>query len=1464
MAYSDSILADAPYIYLPFTGNSVSVNNGSKTGMTATSAGIAWATGLPTTGTSANFNTTSSHIQYTVGTDNILGSPQWSAEIWVKKGTLTTWANIIHREENPAGGRNQFVLRVDAAGSTHANKITLVVVRNGVSTALVGPVLDTAWHHVAATSDGTTMRLYVDGVEVANAAAVAPIFTNSTWRLGAYGTTAGNENWVGQMDEVAIYKTSLSAERVLAHYNSGMGHIAVAASAMAMIETTPNPVVTAVDSYRQTLAVTADAGYGVSGSGSGVTTLSNATVTPISLGYTVNTGAAAIKFANPVMPENGAVKSANLHIYLTRTGTQEIRVYRNTSDWVETNGTASPTVSETDYTTITLPSGSASGAAVEFVIDITPIAQAWAQGAPNYGVSVKNLGTYTPDVTYISKESASNKATLAMEIVATTHSVNTPNPMLSTINTPAPGITTTSNIQLSTSPMALSLGSPNAAVDIVNPDYAGVAGPMAMELTTPEAEVTAGSDLVVVVNGPMALSLAAREGVTFNSQTDRKIVASPMALALDWPTYYYEAAQDRYLKIIGDTIDADDVWYAMDETSGTVAQDSVVGLSNDTVPVNIWESDGTYRGNPTLNVNGPYGRKAVRFDGVDDYLEVGPYTMFAGRNDTSLSPYSDITIEFSIKTTQQNGVVFTGLDRSAGVSVENKKLTEFRLIDGELYFIAAPYGVGANQTFFRVRKNIADGQWHHVVFSWKFNDTTGGIVYASEPDPVYVMIDGVIELTRYGLPGGIDFGKNLTPFSIMARKDHRTNVVTDNLKGDMRDFIIRANRYIKRDLAQKLYYEWSMTTLVNPEPMRLSLSSVNPEDARGNVKKMLVVYGIGDGGIQGTTYYSQSAGYFVEAVDGERNTPFGVVDEQFGTPIYSPFRSGFGYGFYRVVPFYLNGYLCYPVSIYGGDRSAPGSAEGILNGEYFDKMEGSNRFVDDRSGLPRFIDFDLDLNGDITDFDTVTVVNYPNYAPEYDGDENLSGPLHGTPGAQWSMGLRDFEWIKAREAFRNTLLRAGNKGVNLWVTDPEMALDLGYIQGYDIHGPAGFAENASLVNTAGQNIDREHMLPTSDRDKEGSRIGWRGMVAPDSGQYISNWQTNMYRRIVALEDGLTDIPSWDVVEGISLVKDDLLALHARQTAYDIIERPNGLSVGDRMKLSVAIGNDVGYNTPTSQASIEIGTTASPLRPIPSRQTIVSARPDGIVGKVLSKEMTSYYGPNGRVVQNPYANNVYTIAAEIGHTVRGITINARAFIELMDMDTRTYAYPVDVDKGTTSTWSYDTKRNKESAAVAYLSKKTTRNGVPVEVQTEIRYITVEGVTMGFVPHYSMNQRGLLWMSGLVPLSDGEVRINAAAMELNVSGGNPTVTANRANSVRVPPMNVYLELRKPRNVEDKDVEVSATPMTMSLTLTGLGKTIAVPPMELTLSMPAPLSDVPVDLIQVFMDEDRTITLFLKEDD
>ncbi|HEX2626054.1 MAG TPA: LamG domain-containing protein [Candidatus Limnocylindrales bacterium] len=79
------------------------------------------------------------------------------------------------------------------------------------------------WTHVAATYNGSTMRLYVNGASVAQAPMTGDLATNQ--QPFAIGRTSGGgvgaNYWAGLIDELAVYNRALTAKEIKGIYAAG-------------------------------------------------------------------------------------------------------------------------------------------------------------------------------------------------------------------------------------------------------------------------------------------------------------------------------------------------------------------------------------------------------------------------------------------------------------------------------------------------------------------------------------------------------------------------------------------------------------------------------------------------------------------------------------------------------------------------------------------------------------------------------------------------------------------------------------------------------------------------------------------------------------------------------------------------------------------------------------------------------------------------------------------------------------------------------------------------------------------------------------------------------------------------------------------------------------------------------------------------------------------------------------------
>jgi hypothetical protein len=578
--------------------------------------------------------------------------------------------------------------------------------------------------------------------------------------------------------------------------------------------------------------------------------------------------------------------------------------------------------------------------------------------------------------------------------------------------------------------------------------------------------------------------------------------------------------------------------------------------------------------------------------------------------------------------------------------------------------------------------------------------------------------------------------------------------------------------------------------------------------------------------------------------------------------------------------------------------------DGLINPDAI-RDDYTGDFIDDKTGLMRFVNLQEDLLEDVTDFEAITVVNYPWVKPNAFPPQGGSfGTFDSYPpdGAlqQNGHGLSDIEWSEARDALRDSILQAAYDGVSLWIGEWHAAQHLGFIQDVDLHthgywGAGGTDPNTGVLdpgaNVEAQILDRIHLdpdnsklgtdyyntgtkahptasdigLPTSNQAKKyvgylpgvgASYYNW--IYSAGGGWYDAEPQMNHYRRVVADVPDITNLPTTEYLTMVQGRSWDRWKPNGDFQAYDIVKKPNGLTVGDYCWMNIVMPTD---------------TAVRSLRQF--RTQIISARPEGIAGQVVTREMEAYWGPGGIVVDNPFKNNAFTIAAEVGTIVRGKPIGGRAFIELMEGGGGTEYIREDVDKslwlGTpnsnVTTWDYDSRRAKETSSITLAGQKWKgdwKTGNVIQNSAYLYDIQIQLLPYNGWGRPSWHYRGLNWLSKAVQRQPGEAISFPAPMTLDISMPAPTLskTANPVSEV-TGAMTLFLEERQPANYRDGSVLEFGLAMELSVAMGGIGSGTRVPPITLSVTTPGPALDVSRETIPVFLDNDRTVTLFLKEE-
>ena len=191
-------------------GAGTSVGDASGHGHTGVISGAAW-TPLGRFGGALAFDGANDWI--TVGDSSLLDlTTGMTLEAWVFPTTSTGVRDILIKEGTNVDIYNLYAR--NGAGRPESN-----VLAGGVNRTAQGSALPVnAWTHLAGTHDGVTLRLFVNGIEVASTGVVGSIPSSSgPVRIG--GNSIWGEFFQGRIDEVRIYNRALSQAEIQADMN---------------------------------------------------------------------------------------------------------------------------------------------------------------------------------------------------------------------------------------------------------------------------------------------------------------------------------------------------------------------------------------------------------------------------------------------------------------------------------------------------------------------------------------------------------------------------------------------------------------------------------------------------------------------------------------------------------------------------------------------------------------------------------------------------------------------------------------------------------------------------------------------------------------------------------------------------------------------------------------------------------------------------------------------------------------------------------------------------------------------------------------------------------------------------------------------------------------------------------------------------------------------------------------------
>jgi hypothetical protein len=137
-------------------------------------------------------------------------------EAWVRPTTVTNWRTVLMKERP---GNLAYGLYANTSTNRPAVELATAGGAGNLEAAGTGRLNANTWAHVAATFDGSSLKLYVNGTQVRSLAASGTIVT-STNALRIGGNTIWGEYFRGQIDDVRIYNEALTATQIQADMNT--------------------------------------------------------------------------------------------------------------------------------------------------------------------------------------------------------------------------------------------------------------------------------------------------------------------------------------------------------------------------------------------------------------------------------------------------------------------------------------------------------------------------------------------------------------------------------------------------------------------------------------------------------------------------------------------------------------------------------------------------------------------------------------------------------------------------------------------------------------------------------------------------------------------------------------------------------------------------------------------------------------------------------------------------------------------------------------------------------------------------------------------------------------------------------------------------------------------------------------------------------------------------------------------
>lgn len=189
-------------------GAGSTLTDGSGGGNTGTVVGPTW-TAAGKYGGALTFDGTNDYVTVPDAASLDLGSSM-TLEAWVRPTASSGWRTVLLKETPTSLAYSLY-----SASGTNRPSVWI----DGTSSVGSAALTTSAWSHVAATYNGSRLRVYVNGVLRADRAVTTPVPV-STGPLKIGGNAVWGEWFAGQIDEVRMYDRVLTAAEIAADMNA--------------------------------------------------------------------------------------------------------------------------------------------------------------------------------------------------------------------------------------------------------------------------------------------------------------------------------------------------------------------------------------------------------------------------------------------------------------------------------------------------------------------------------------------------------------------------------------------------------------------------------------------------------------------------------------------------------------------------------------------------------------------------------------------------------------------------------------------------------------------------------------------------------------------------------------------------------------------------------------------------------------------------------------------------------------------------------------------------------------------------------------------------------------------------------------------------------------------------------------------------------------------------------------------